>query len=84
MPRAQWINIDTGAALAVVPIWAEDDPKHSFAMFSLPPAGDIRLLRPGVTGYIESLHLQDITLRNDAFRKALEHAKAFIAGNPDR
>lgn len=83
MPRAQWINIDTGAALAVVPIWAEDEAHRSFAMFYLPPAGDIWLLRPGRSGYIESRLLQDITLRNDAFAKAVKQATAFLEGaNP--
>ena len=84
MPRAQWINIDTGAALAVVPIWADDDAHRTFAMFYLPPAGGIWLLRPGVTGYVESHHLEDIALRNDAFTKAVGHARAFIAGTLDR
>lgn len=38
LPRAQWINIDTGAALAVVPIWTADDSQHrSFGVFYLPP-----------------------------------------------
>jgi hypothetical protein len=47
MPRAQWINADTGAALAVVPVWTDDEARRSFAVFYLPPAGDIWLLRPG-------------------------------------
>lgn len=83
MPRAQWINIDTGAALAVVPIWAQDDAHRVFALFYLPPAGDIWLLRPGLNGYVESHRLQDITLRNDAFTKAVKHAESFLAGTTD-
>jgi hypothetical protein len=83
MPRAQWINIDTGAALAVVPIWTDDEAHRSFAMFYLPPAGDIWLLRPGATGYLESSQMENIRLRNDAFKKALKHATEFIEGaNP--
>ena len=80
MPRAQWINPDTGAALAVVPVWTDDDTHRSFAVFYLPPAGDIWLLRPGITDYIETLQNEHITLRNDAFKKALDHAKAFLYG----
>ena len=80
MPRAQWINPDTGAALAVVPVWNDDDTHRSFAVFYLPPAGDIWLLRPGITDYIETQHSDHITLRNDAFKKALDHAKAFLYG----
>jgi hypothetical protein len=70
LPRAQWINPVTGAALAVVPVWTEDERQHrSFGVFYLPPAGDIWVLRPGFTGYLEpadgdSEHL--ISLRNDA------------------
>ena len=41
LPRAQWINPDTGAALAVVPIWTGDPRHRSFGVFYLPPAGDI-------------------------------------------
>ncbi len=81
MPRAQWINVDTGAALAVVPVWTDDDTHRSFALFYLPPAGDIWLLRPGITDYIESQQGQNVTLRNDAFKKAANHAKAFIYGS---
>lgn len=81
MPRAQWINIDTGAALAVVPVWANDENRRSFAMFYLPQAGDIWLLRPGIPDYIEAENLRSITLRNDAFKKAVDHAKAFIEGS---
>ncbi|MDQ0822282.1 hypothetical protein QFZ79_000029 [Arthrobacter sp. V4I6] len=43
LPRAQWINADTGAAIAVVPIWAEDTRHRSFGIFYLPP--------PGTSGY---------------------------------
>ena len=84
LPRAQWINIDTGAALAVVPIWTDDDRQHrSFGVFYLPPAGDIWVLRPGFTEYLEpssseTEHL--VALRNDAFKKAVAHAKEFISG----
>lgn len=83
LPRAQWINPDTGAAMAVVPIWAEDPRHRSFGVFYLPPAGDIWVLRPGHTAYTESGKTnteEQITLRNDAFRKAVDHAKAFIYG----
>lgn len=80
LPRAQWINIDTGAALAVVPVWNDEDSRRSFAMFYLPPAGGIWLLRPGATGYLESGQLENVRLRNDAFKKAVEHATAFIEG----
>ncbi len=84
MPRAQWINADTGGALAVVPVWADDDDTHrSFAVFYLPPAGDIWLLRPGNTDYLETRQSDHITLRNDAFKKAVDHAKAFIYGPDD-
>jgi hypothetical protein len=83
VPRAQWINPDTGAALAVVPIWTADPRHRSFGVFYLPPAGDIWVLRPGLTAYTEngqsSTHEQ-ISLRNDAFRKAVNHAKEFIYG----
>ena len=84
LPRAQWINVDTGAALAVVPIWDPDDTLHrSFGVFYLPPAGDIWVLRPGLTDYQEpsasgTEHL--VALRNDAFKKAVSHAKEFISG----
>lgn len=80
MPRAQWINVDTGAALAVVPVWSTDEGQRSFAVFYLPPAGDIWLLRPGITDYIESQEDSHVTLRNDAFKKAVVHAQAFIFG----
>ena len=83
LPRAQWINPDTGAALAVVPIWT-DDPRHrSFGVFYLPPAGDIWVLRPGTTAYTEGGKegtQEQLSLRNDAFRKAVSHAKEFIYG----
>jgi len=69
----------------VVPIWTPDDSQHrSFGVFYLPPGGDIWVLRPGFTGYLEpaaddSEHL--ITLRNDAFKKALAHAREFLFGS---
>jgi hypothetical protein len=84
LPRAQWISPLTGAALAVVPIWDEDDRQHpSFGVFYLPPSGDIWVLRPGYTGYLEPAdddteHL--VSLRNDAFKKAVAHAKDFLFG----
>ena len=54
LPRAQWINPTTGAALAVVPIWSDDDRQHrTFGVFYLPPAGDIWVLRPGLTQFLE-------------------------------
>lgn len=84
LPRAQWINVDTGAALAVVPIWTDDDSLHrSFGVFYLPPAGDIWVLRPGITEYLEpgARATEQLTaLRNDAFRKAVAHAKDFLLG----
>ncbi|PYI38695.1 hypothetical protein CVS30_09065 [Arthrobacter psychrolactophilus] len=82
MPRAQWINVDTGAAVAVVPIWTGDPQHRSFGVFYLPPAGDIWILRPGYTNYLETSprNIEQATLRNDAFRKAVEHAKEFIFG----
>ncbi|WP_437773679.1 hypothetical protein [Arthrobacter sp. KNU40] len=81
-PRAQWINPDTGAAVAVVPIWTEDPQHRSFAVFYLPPAGDIWILRPGYTNYLETdpKNPGQASLRNDAFRKAVAHAKEFIYG----
>ena len=84
LPRAQWINADTGAAIAVVPIWTGDPRHRSFGVFYLPPSGDIWVLHPGHTTYIEPGKTdsdQQITLRNDAFRKAVNHAKEFIYGN---
>ncbi|MGO4859537.1 hypothetical protein [Arthrobacter sp. 2MCAF14] len=82
MPRAQWINPDTGAAVAVVPIWTEDPQHRSFGVFYLPPAGDIWILRPGYTNYLETdpRNTEQASLRNDAFRKAVAHAKEFIYG----
>ncbi|WP_160663730.1 hypothetical protein [Pseudarthrobacter sp. ATCC 49987] len=84
LPRAQWINVDTGAALAVVPIWTADDSQHrSFGVFYLPPAGDIWVLRPGYTSYLEPTvdELEKLqALRNDAFKKAVAHAKEFLFG----
>jgi hypothetical protein len=86
-PRAQWINVDTGAAVAVVPIWADENGRHrSFGVFYLPPTGDIWVLRPGLTEYVEArgaLTEEQASLRNDAFRKAVAHAKAFIFGHED-
>ncbi|GAB16369.1 hypothetical protein ARGLB_118_00330 [Arthrobacter globiformis NBRC 12137] len=86
LPRAQWINPTTGAALAVVPIWSDDDHRHrTFGVFYLPPAGDIWVLRPGLTHFLEpdagsSANL--VALRNDAFRKAVSHANEFLFGPP--
>jgi hypothetical protein len=83
LPRAQWINADTGAAIAVVPIWAEDPRHRSFGVFYLPPYGDIWVLHPGHTAYIDPGKTgtdEQITLHNDAFRKAVNHAKEFIYG----
>ena len=54
LPRAQWINADTGAAIAVVPIWTGDPRHRSFGVFYLPPSGDIWVLHPGHTTYIET------------------------------
>lgn len=83
LPRAQWINLDTGAALAVVPVWTVDPQQRSFGIFYLPPAGDIWILHPGPTGYIEPDPHADgdrVTLRNDAFRKAVQYAREFVYG----
>ncbi|MHA7276724.1 hypothetical protein [Arthrobacter sp. HLT1-21] len=81
-PRAQWINVDTGAAVAAVPIWGDDRTQRSFGVFYLPPEGDIWVLRPGSTAYLESSDGTDeISLRNDAFRKAVAFAKSFIYGD---
>ena len=84
LPRAQWINPTTGAALAVVPVWTADErQQRSFGVFYLPPGGDIWVLRPGFTGYLEpSADEGDplLSLRNDAFKKALAHAKDFLFG----
>ena len=86
-PRAQWINIDTGAAVAVVPVWEDDSSARSFAVFYLPPQGGIWVLRPlGLTGYVEDpagdavLGEGSIALRNDSFKKAVAHAEEFIYG----
>jgi hypothetical protein len=49
-------------------------------VFYLPPAGDIWLLRPGSTDYLQSPGADHITLRNDAFKKAFDHAETFIHG----
>ncbi|GAA2857808.1 hypothetical protein [Paenarthrobacter ilicis] len=83
MPRAQWINPDTGAAVAVVPIWTDDPEHRSFGVFYLPPAGDIWMLRPGPTTFLEPKaggSQEQVSLRNDAFKKAVHHAKEFIYG----
>ena len=79
MPRAQWINLDTGAALAVVPVWTDDERRRSFAVMYLPPAGDIWLLRPG-PDYLEPGNGTHVTLRNDAFRKAVQLAEELLRG----
>ncbi|MCH6472253.1 hypothetical protein [Sinomonas terrae] len=86
-PRAQWINVDTGAAVAVVPVWEDDSSARSFAVFYLPPHGGIWVLRPpGLSSYIEAVangsptNEHAIALRNDSFRKAVAHAEAFIYG----
>ncbi len=81
-PRAQWINVDTGAAAAVVPVWEDDAEHRSFAVFYLPPAGGIWVLRPGFTEYTESLKggPEQLELRNDSFKKAVAHAEEFIFG----
>ena len=87
-PRAQWINVDTGAAVAVVPVWEDDPAARSFAVFYLPPNGGIWVLRPpGLSGYIEAVAkgtLQSdraVALRNDSFKKAVAHAEEFIYGS---
>ena len=71
----------------MVPIWTdkEDSQHRSFGVFYLPPAGDIWMLRPGFTGFLEPgvddfEHL--VALRNDAFRKAVSHANEFLFGPP--
>ncbi len=90
-PRAQWINVDTGAAVAVVPVWEDDPAERSFAVFYLPPQGGIWVLRPpGLSGYIDAgteggVHGTAATgraavLRNDSFKKAVAHAEEFIFG----
>ncbi|MCB5291950.1 hypothetical protein BJQ90_01381 [Arthrobacter sp. SO3] len=64
LPRAQWINVDTGAALAVVPIWTAEDSQHrSFGVFYLPPAGDIWVLRPGYTSYLDPRRMRPNSCR---------------------
>lgn len=45
-PGAQWTNVDTSAAVAVVPVWEQDQTARPFAVFYLPPRGGIRVLRP--------------------------------------
>jgi hypothetical protein len=82
-PRAQWINVDTGAAVAVVPVWQDESTNRSFAVFYLPPAGGIWALMPGYTEYVEDMGDAGLTaLRNDSFKKAVAHAEEFIFG-PD-
>jgi hypothetical protein len=82
IPRAQWVNVDTGAAVVVAPIWTNDEEQRSFGIFYLPPAGDIWVLRPGYTEYLEPTNHNDVrvSLRNDAFKKAVAHAREFIFG----
>ncbi|WP_336711145.1 hypothetical protein [Arthrobacter sp. USHLN218] len=83
-PRAQWINVDTGAAVAVVPVWEDDREHRSFAVFYLPPAGGIWALRPGFTDYVEAEAnggFDQVALRNDSFKKAIAHAEEFIFGH---
>lgn len=83
-PRAQWINVDTGAAVAVVPVWEDDREHRSFAVFYLPPAGGIWALRPGFTDYVEAEAnggFDQVALRNDSFKKAVAHAEEFIFGH---
>jgi hypothetical protein len=82
IPRAQWVNVDTGAAVVVAPIWTDDEEQRSFGIFYLPPAGDIWVLRPGYTEYMEPADHNDVraSLRNDAFKKAVAHARDFIFG----
>lgn len=86
-PRAQWINVETGAAVAVVPVWEDDSSARSFAVFYLPPAGGIWVLRPpGLTSYVEAVanggaaSPHAVALRNDSFHKAVAHAEEFIYG----
>ena len=86
-PRAQWINVDTGAAVAVVPVWEDDPSARSFAVFYLPPHGGIWVLRPpGLASCIESATIgppagdRAIALRNDSFQKAVAHAEEFVYG----
>ena len=68
----------------MVPIWTDDDSQHrSFGVFYLPPVGDIWVLRPGYTEYLEPSAdeaEQLLSLRNDAFKKAVAHAKKFLYG----
>ena len=82
-PRAQWINVDTGAAVAVVPMWADDPEHRSFGVFYLPPSGDIWVLHPGPTAYVQpgaGASGEEASLRNRAFHKAVRHAEEFIFG----
>lgn len=82
-PRAQWINVDTGAAVAVVPVWQDERENRSFAVFYLPPTGGIWVLHPGFTQYVEpgdTADTRQAALRNDSFKKAVAHAEKFIYG----
>ena len=87
-PRAQWINVDTGAAVAVAPVWEDDPTARSFAVFYLPPHGGIWVLRPpGLGSYAEAIangtptSEHAVALRNDSFKKAVAHAEEFIYGS---
>lgn len=83
MPRAQWIKLDTGAAVAMLPVWADDSEHRSFRVFYLPPTGDIWILHPGPAQSCEPTSGGDheqVTLRNQAFNKAVRHAEEFILG----
>lgn len=79
-------NPTTGAALAVVPIWSDDDrQQRTFGVFYLPSAGDIWVLHPGRTQFLEPGEPSSaslVGLRNDAFRKAVSHANEFLFGPP--
>jgi hypothetical protein len=70
----------------VVPIWSDDDHQHrTFGVFYLPPGGDIWVLRPGMTAFLEpgeDSSANVVALRNDAFRKAVSHANEFLFGPP--
>ncbi|GAA4283520.1 hypothetical protein GCM10022261_10510 [Brevibacterium daeguense] len=80
-PRAQWVNIDTGAALAVVPVWQDDPTNRSFAILYLPPVGGIWPLRPNPPIYLDTgADGVEKDAREDAFREAVAHAERFIYG----
>jgi hypothetical protein len=83
VPRAQWVNPTTGAALAVVPVWsAEEGQQRSFGVFYLPPPAASGCSGRGTRATLnhgDTEHL--ITLRNDAYRKAVAHAKEFLFGS---